>query len=261
MSATPILNLAGVRMTRGDFEVLRGVDWRVEADERWVILGANGSGKTSLLKVVTGYEWPTRGRVEALGKVFGEVDLRELRKSIGWVSNALAAQFPESDPALAVALSGLEASIGLWRDFTDEEIDRARFALGLLGGGPFEQRPWGALSQGERQRTLIARALVAEPRLLILDEPCVGLDPAARESFLEDLVAFNAAEDPPALVLVTHHPEEIPAFVTHALVLREGRTLASGPVAEVLTDGVMTEAFGRACRIEVAGGRYWLRVG
>jgi iron complex transport system ATP-binding protein len=259
MNPETILRLARITMRRDDRMILSGVDWEIRRGEHWALLGANGSGKTSLLKIVAGYEWPSEGSVEVLGRPFGSVDLRELRKSIGWVSSSLPSWFPESNTALEIAASGLEASIGLWREFTAGEFAAAREALESLGGGAILDRPYRVLSQGERQRVLIARALVNRPAILVLDEPCVGIDPAAREDFLADLTNLATQRTSPAMIFVTHHIEEIPPFVLRALLLKEGRTVSQGAMDEVLTPRVLEEAFGRPCEIERNNGKRVLR--
>lgn len=255
-----ILDLRGVGFRRDEVLVLDSIDWRVSPGEDWTLLGANGSGKTTLLHVVAGYEWPTDGEVRVFDRLYGRVDLRELRKSIGWVTTSLTTRLPPERTALEHALSGIEASFGLWRKFSRAEVETAREALELLGAGGVAHRPYGVLSQGERQRVLIARALCARPALLILDEPCAGLDPVARERFLRDLERMHAGADPPATIFVTHHVEELPSFATHALALREGRVVARGPLGTTLTDDVLGEVFGAPCRLERAEGRLRLRV-
>lgn len=257
----PVIRLRGIRMIRGEEQViLDGIDWTLRRGEHWALLGANGSGKTSLLKVVCGYEWPTDGTVEVLGQAFGDVPIAEVRKRIGWVSSSLQTWVHDEDAALDVVVSGFEASFGLWREFTPREVARGRRILADLGAGGLESKPYGVLSQGERQRTLIARAWVGSPDLLILDEPCAGLDPAARASFLEDLTRLARRKGAPTLIFVTHHVEEIPPFVNRALVLKGGRVLATGPVEKVCSSAVMTEAFDRRCEVSRHGDAWELRV-
>lgn len=261
MPRTPVIDISSVSMTRGeDCVILEDIDWTIRPGDHWALLGANGSGKTSLLKVVCGYEWPSGGTVSVLGQTYGEAPIAEVRKHIGWVSSSLQTWVHDEDTALEVAVSGFEASFGLWREFTKTELTAALRALAHLRADNLADRPYGVLSQGERQRVLIARALVARPALLILDEPCAGLDPAARAAFLEDLSRFAARKDAPTLIFVTHHIEEIPAFVDRALVLRGGRVLARGPVAAVCTSKVLSEAFGRPCEVTRDDQGFQLRV-
>lgn len=256
----PIVRLDNVTFRRGERQILSGVSWAIEPGQHWALLGANGAGKTTLLKIITGYEWVTEGAVEVLGEVFGECNVRDPRRRIGWVSSALQHDLPEGDTTREIVASGIEASMGLYRDFTPEEFARAREALASLGCEGVAEQRYGTLSQGEQQRVVIARALVNRPALLILDEPCAGLDPMARESFLSDLGRLTHRPDAPALILVTHHIEEIGPWNTHVLVLRDGRVLSSGPTADVLRGEVLGRAFGCRCVVERRGSRYHLQM-
>jgi len=260
--AEVILDLAIESLVRGGQQVLRDIRWTVRRGEHWAIVGPNGAGKTSLLQILAGYLWPSRGSVVVLGARFGETDLRALRKAIGVVSSALDALQPVDLDAATVVASGFEASIGMpWNGVTSEQRAAADRALSAVGAAQLASRELGTLSQGERQRVLIARALVHEPALIVLDEPCAGLDPVARERLLADLAVLAAHRSAPAVVLVTHHLEEIPPFVGHALVLAEGRRIASGPTALALTSATMTEAFGVTCDVRPDGrGRRFLVV-
>jgi iron complex transport system ATP-binding protein len=255
-----VVRLENISYRRGDREILSGISWTIGRGQHWALLGANGAGKTTLLKILTGYEWVSEGEVQVLDRTFGGCNIPELRKRIGWVSSALEHDVPTRDTAVEVVASGIEASLGLYRDFTPQEFDRARAAMGLLGCADAAGQPYGTLSQGEKQRILIARALVNRPSLLILDEPCAGLDPAARESFLRDLGRLARAADAPSLILVTHHIEEIGPWISHVLVLRNGRLLAVGPKDDVLTSEVLSEAFGAPCVVARNGDRYHLQM-
>lgn len=255
-----IVELDNVTLYRGDTCILSNVSWRIERGERWALLGANGSGKTTLLKVVTGYEWPSEGTVSVLGERYGRCSLPELRRSIGWVSMALEQRLPPRDRALEVAASGFHASMGLYREIAGWQWDRAREMLRQVGADAIADRAFGLLSQGEQQRVLIARALVNEPALLILDEPCAGLDPVAREAFLEDVRRLADGRDAPTIILVTHHVEEIGPGVGHTLALREGRVVGQGPTPTILTSRTMSAVFGRPCRVRRGRDRYALTV-
>lgn len=255
-----LLRVVGLRVERGDTTVLDGVDWRVRRGEHWVLLGANGCGKTSLLKVLLGYLTPSAGEMRVLGREYGAYDWRELRLRLGLVSSALHASVPEHEPALETVVSGRTAQLDLWREPTPAEASEARRHLRRLGAGHLTGRRWGVLSQGERQRVLIARALMARPRLLILDEPCAGLDPVAREAFLERMEAFAREPRGPGLVLVTHHVEEITPAFTHALLLRGGRVTAAGPREETITAARLGETFGARVALRRERGRLALRV-
>jgi iron complex transport system ATP-binding protein len=259
MIAPPIAGLSVELFERDGIEILRDVELTIERGQSWVILGANGSGKTTLVRILAGVEWPSRGSVEVLGERFGRVDLRVLRKRIGFTSAGIADRFPASGDALSVVLSGFEASVGLWRSPTDDEIAQARRALDDIAAGGLAMRPMGVLSQGERQRVLIARALVHRPALLVLDEPCAGLDPLAREQLLGDLGRLAALPDAPTIVQVTHHVEEISGWVTHALLLAAGRVVAAGPVGAILSSDHLTRTYGAPAELVTEGGRYRLR--
>ena len=253
---TDILNVTQLRVVRGRTEILRGIDWRVRRGEHWVILGANGSGKTSLLKSITGYLSPTSGEISLLGRTYGESDWRELRLEVGIVTSALQASIPPAEPALETVVSGRYAQLDLWAHPTRSEAAEGRRLLRFVGGTHLAAREWAYLSQGERQRILIARSLMARPKLLILDEPCAGLDPVAREDFLWFLQTLARRRRGPALVLVTHHAEEIMPAFTHALLLRDGGVFASGPKAGVVTSRRLGGAFGARVSVREARGRY-----
>jgi iron complex transport system ATP-binding protein len=254
-----LLEIEGLTVRRGGPVVLRGLTWRVMPGEVWTILGPNGSGKTSLLSCLTGLLTPSSGVVRVLGERYGETDWIGLRRRIGMVSSSLRQRVDDDETALSVIGSGMSGQINYWGRLDAEEEAAARRMAGRLRCTGLLERRWEVLSQGERQRVLMARALVGDPALLILDEPCAGLDPAARERFL-GLMGRMAGRGEPGLVLVTHHVEEIPAACTHVLALRGGRVAAAGPVGEVLRSGEMSRVFG--CRAEVGGGpgRWWLRV-
>ena len=251
-----ILRVAGLSVARGRAGILRGVDWGVRRGEHWAILGPNGCGKTSLLKAITGYMVPTSGEITVLGRRYGESDWRDLRTRIGIVTSALQAAIPPAEPALETVVSGRSGQLDLWARPTRGEAADARRLLRLVGCPGLARREWAHLSQGERQRILIARALMARPALLILDEPCAGLDPVARERFLAFLDAAARRRRGPSLVLVTHHAEEIMPSFTHALLLRAGRVFASGAKARVVTTRALSGAFGARIAVRRVRGRY-----
>ncbi|MEO6006158.1 MAG: ABC transporter ATP-binding protein [Opitutus sp.] len=263
----PVLELTGLRVQRGDTHILRGLNWRVAPGEHWVILGANGSGKTSLLKALTGFLSPTAGEFSVLGRTYGASDWRELRLKVGVVTSAFAAAIPPAETALDTVISGKFAQLDLWANPTRGDHRRAARLLTEVGAAGIANRPWLYLSQGERQRVLIARALMPRPRLLILDEPCAGLDPVAREHFLRLVPSLArglrqkgiAAVE--ALIFVTHHVEEITPVFTHALLLKSGRIVAAGPCQQVLTSKNLGATFGRRMKLSrSARGRYALTV-
>lgn len=257
MKNAAVLEVTHLRVTRGSTAILRGIDWRVAPGEHWVILGANGSGKTSLLKALTGFLSPTSGEISLLGKIYGESDWRALRLKIGVVTSAFTASIPPAEPVIDTVVSGKFAQLDLWHAGTRADRVAAKKLLRLVGLTRLADREWTYLSQGERQRVLIARALMARPRLLILDEPCAGLDPVAREKFLVfiEQLARARKKDSPALVLVTHHVEEITPAFTHALLLRAGRVVTAGPRATTLTSKNLSATFAAPLRLARRGTR------
>ena len=250
-----LLHIQNLSIVRGTTTLLDRVTWRVARGEHWVILGPNGCGKTSLLKALTAYLTPSSGEIELLGEHYGESDWRELRLHIGLVTSALQASVPPDEPALETVVSGKYAQLDLWMKLTPADRRAALKLLRFVGAGALSERLWGQLSQGERQRILIARALMAKPKLLILDEPCSGLDPVAREQFLQFIEALARQPRGPALVLVTHHVEEITPGFTHALLLKTGRVHASGPHATTLTSANLSAIFSVPLRLSRSGGR------
>ena len=253
-----IIELSKISLYMDEKVILKDISWNVKRGEHWAVLGANGSGKTMMLKIVNGYLWPSEGTVSVLGHQFGTVDLRRLRKSIGWVSSALMESIPRGEGAIEVILSGKHASLGLWDGYHAEDQNRALGLLRLMDCEDVTSRLFGTLSQGEQQKVLIARALMPRPVLLILDEPCVGLDPSARENVLETIQRLALDRDEPTLILVTHHAEEIIPAISHVLVLRSGRILAQGAKQVVLTEDILTGAFGRPMGITEKDGRFWI---
>lgn len=256
----PILDLAIESFVRDDQVILEGIEWTIRQGEHWALLGANGSGKSSLLSIVSAYEWPSRGRVRVLGEEYGRCDMNAVKRRLGVVGASMYQWLPRHERAIDVAASGLYALVGPWREYTDEDRAKALVALRAVSADAYAEKPYGLLSQGQKQRVMIARALVRKPELLVLDEPCDGLDPVARERFLEDVRRVCTSEGAPTLLYVTHHVEEIPAFVTHALLLRRGRVVARGPKADVLTSAHLSAAFDAACEVERHGERFRLVV-
>ncbi|MSU42971.1 MAG: ATP-binding cassette domain-containing protein [Pedosphaera sp.] len=255
-----ILHIQNLRVQRGGIRILRGLDWLVERGQHWAVLGPNGSGKTSLLAALTGYLTPTAGEIQLLGRTYGRAHWPQLRRKIGLVSSALHKLMADDEPAVETVASGKTASINLWHR---PGPAMRRTALGILRRlecAHLAARPWAHLSQGERQRVLIGRALMARPQLLILDEPCAGLDPCAREHFLQFLQHLGSSRGTPALVLVTHHVEEIMPAFTHALLLRGGLATACGPVSATLKSATLSTAFGHHVRLKKVRGRYTLHV-
>ena len=255
-----VLSVEKLRVVRDGQIILDDLDWRVMRGEHWAVLGANGSGKTSLFSVLLGYLTPTAGEISLLGGRYGEADWRELRLRIGFVSSAVRQLMPDAEPALISVASGKYAMIDFWGTPNRADRAQAKKILRRIECGHLAERPWAVQSQGERQRILIGRALMANPQLLILDEPCAGLDPAAREQFLRFLTRLGARKNSPTLVLVTHHVEELTPVFTHVLALRDGRAVAAGKKSAVLKSRVLSVTFGARMKLSRAGGRYQLAV-
>ncbi len=244
-----VLRVEGLRVVRGKDTILDGIDWQVERGQHWVILGANGSGKTSLLSALTAYLTPSSGTVEVLGAEYGRADWRELRRRVGLVSSSIRQMIGDDATALEIVASGRDAVLNSSGRLSPGDRRREENVLRRVEAAALAERAWGVLSQGERQRVLIGRALIAAPPLMILDEPCAGLDPVARERFVRFLDRLGRRRGGPALVLVTHHVEEIAPVFTHALLLRKGKVLAAGEKAGLLTTTRLTETFGAPLRL------------
>jgi iron complex transport system ATP-binding protein len=260
LRADVVARLDAVTVRRGDTTLLREVSWEVRADERWVVLGANGAGKTTLLQVAAGTIRPSGGRVDLLGEPLDDADLDDLLPRVGWASAALADRLPGDERVLDVVLTASYAAVrrGAERyDAVDES--RARELLAQLGCRQLVERRFGTLSEGERKRVQLARAMMTDPELLLLDEPAAGLDLGAREALLRTLTRLAQDPDAPALVLVSHHVEEVPAGFTHVLLLRDGAVVAAGPLLEVLTSAPLSACFGLPLRVHRHGDRYTAR--
>jgi iron complex transport system ATP-binding protein len=262
-SHAPVLAFRGVTLSfassSGDAgrAVLAGIDWEVRSGERWVVLGANGSGKTSLLRLAGGWLFPTGGTVEVLGHRLGRVDVRTLRRRLGYASGALAAMLRPSVTGLEVVMAAKNAALETWwHTYDDADRARARMLLERMGCAHLADRAVSTASDGERQRIQLARTLMVDPELLLLDEPTAGLDLGGREALVSRLSELAADPAAPATVLVTHHTEEIPPGFTHALLLRSGRVLAAGPLDETLTAEALSACFDTTVTLERRAGRF-----
>jgi iron complex transport system ATP-binding protein len=256
----PSLRFTRVDLDRVTTPVLHAVDWDVAASDRWVVLGPNGSGKTTMFQLASGYLHPTRGTVDILGHRLGRVDVRRLRERIGLVSAAVANMLVATVSAADVVMSSLHGALEpWWHDYGEEERTRARDLLAQAGFAEVADRPFGVLSSGERQQVLLARSLMTSPALLLLDEPAAGLDLGGRERLVARLADLAADPAGPPMVMITHHVEEIPPRFTHVLLLRDGRVTAAGPVEETLTADALSEAFGLPLALSGTAGRWAVR--
>ncbi len=255
-----VIEFAEVTVRRGSATLLDKISWRVAEGERWVVLGPNGAGKTTLLQVASAQIHPTDGVAGILDEVLGTVDVFELRPRIGLTSAALAERIPREERVRDVVVSASYAVVGRWREaYDDLDHDRARELLDSVGAGHLLDRTFGTLSEGERKRVQIARALMADPELLLLDEPAAGLDLGGREDLVSTLSALALDPASPATVLVSHHVEEIPPGFTHALLLRSGSVVAAGSLGEVVTEDHLTETFGMPLVLSHEAGRWAAR--
>ena len=256
-SREAVIEADNLSLKRGGTFLIRNLSWLVSRGEHWAVLGPNGAGKTLLLRLLTGYIWPTEGTVTILGERLGRVDLRELRRRLGWVAKTLEEMTPAGATVREVILSGPRGSLGLYDQPSAGETAAARDLAEQFGLGRLFGREFGLLSSGERQRTLLARAALAGPELMFLDEPMSNLDLPGRELFLARLAGLAAGDRAPTIILTTHNTLEIGPFITHALILGEGAVLAAGPVAETMTPDILSRAFGLPLKVEKTGsGRY-----
>ena len=252
------VELSGVRFVRDGRTILDGIDWRVRTGERWVIVGPNGSGKTTLCRLASLHVHPSAGAVHVLGQRMGRCDVRALRAHVGVTSQALADLMRPELRAADVVLTGRHAALTpWWHEYSGADRDRAAALLARVGCAHLSGARYGTLSAGERQRVLLARALVNDPPLLVLDEPTAGLDLAGREQLVARLSEVAAAADNGAVVLVTHHVDEIPPGFTHVLMLAGGRVVARGPLAATLTAERLSTCFGLPLRLARRDGRWW----
>lgn len=252
-----VLRFSDVTYVRNGRSILGGVDWSVESDERWVILGPNGAGKTTMLKLATTGDYPTTGTVDILGERLGSVDIFELRTRLGFAGSATAKRIPDSETVRDVVLTAAYSVEGRWNEaYETIDVRQADRILAEWGLSALADHRFGTLSDGERKRAMIARAVMTDPEMLLLDEPSASLDLGARENLLQMLSGFAASPMSPAMVMVTHHVEEIPPGFTHALLLRDGRVQAAGPLAETLTAEHLAATFGMTFDLSVRDGRY-----
>ncbi|NKZ11467.1 ABC transporter ATP-binding protein [Mycolicibacterium septicum DSM 44393] len=255
-----LIDFARVTLRRGGNTLVGPITWAVELDERWVVIGPNGAGKTSLLRIAAATEYPSSGTAYVLGERLGRTDMSELRARVGLSSSALSQRIPDDEVVRDLVVSAGYAVLGRWReDYEDVDYAQAVDMLESVGAEHLAERTYGTLSEGERKRVLIARSLMTDPELLLLDEPAAGLDLGGREELVARLTDLAADPDAPAMVLVTHHVEEIPVGFSHALILSEGKAVASGLLTEVLTAENLSKAFGQSIALDTIDGRYFAR--
>jgi iron complex transport system ATP-binding protein len=255
-----LIDFAKVTLRRGGKTLVGPVTWAVELDERWVVIGPNGAGKTSLLRIAAAMEHPSTGTAYVLGERLGKTDMSELRARVGLSSSALGQRIPDDEVVRDLVVSAGYAVLGRWREkYEDVDYEQAVDMLESLGAEHLAERTYGTLSEGERKRVLIARSLMTDPELLLLDEPAAGLDLGGREELVARLADLAADPDAPATVLVTHHVEEIPQGFSHCLLLSEGKVIASGLLTHVLTSENLSKAFGQSIALEIIDGRYFAR--
>lgn len=252
------VELNGVSWRRDGKEVLSDINWKADPGEHWAIFGLNGSGKTTLLNLICGYIWPSTGYVQVLGEKYGEVDLRELRKSIGWVSSSLQERIHGSETAQRLVVSGKYASFGIYENPADEDFDRAKQLMNQLRCGHLWDRTYQTCSQGEQQKLLIARALMASPKLLILDEATNGLDFISREGLLDSIAELDTMPNAPHMLYVTHHTEEILPLFSKTLLLRRGEIFKQGDTRELMSSEVLSSFFELSVRVDWNHNRAWL---
>ncbi|MFC5650988.1 ABC transporter ATP-binding protein [Paenibacillus solisilvae] len=253
-----VIDIKDVSWKREDKTILNRLNWQVAEGEHWAVLGLNGSGKTTMLNMINGYIWPTQGQISVLGHAFGEIDLRELRKSIGWVSSSLQERIHMNERTQHIVISGKHASIGLYDKPEEADNALADQLMTQLGCAHLIDRTYQSCSQGEKQKILIARALMASPQLLILDEACNGLDFFSREALLSSIQSFAQSPNAPHILYVTHHIEEIIPLFTHTLLIQRGQVFAKGRTEEILSSQMLSDFFETPVRVNWNQGRAWL---
>lgn len=255
-----LIDFQGVTFIRDGRTLVGPLDWQVELDERWVIIGPNGAGKTTLIRMAAAEEFPSGGRARIMGEQVGKTDMRDLRSMIGVSSSALANRIPDEERVGDLVISAGYAILGRWReDYSEMDFNQATEILERVGALHLGDRTWGTLSEGERKRVLVARALMTNPELLILDEPTAGMDLGGREDLVAYLGELAMDPDAPAIVMITHHVEEIPSGFTHAMLLDEGRIVAQGLINSVLTNENLSRTFHQPIQVDRIGERYFAR--
>lgn len=243
-----------------DKTIIDSIDWQVNEGERWVLLGANGAGKTSLISTICAYNTPSSGTMTVDGKTYSDYDWQKVREKIALVGSQLKRNIERDETVLEVVISGKFAMINYWGRISKELAAEAMRKLKYLHIGTLANNRWGYISQGERQKVMLARALMVKPTVIFLDEPCTGLDPAARKNFVEFLDELATDRRNKAIIMATHYVEEIPPSFTHAIIIKNGKVLASGKISEVMTSSNLSEAYGQKCTLRKSRGHYRLEI-
>jgi iron complex transport system ATP-binding protein len=255
-----VLALKNLTLVRDGKNILEDINWSVSADQRWVVVGPNGAGKTTLLKIAAAQLQPSSGSAQILGETLGEINVFELRTRIGFASTAIAGRIPNSEPVLDAVMTASYAITGRFKEkYEDVDQRRARRVLKEWQLADLAERPFGTLSDGEKKRTQIARAVMPDPELLLLDEPVASLDIGSREETIKILSGYASHPKAPAIIMVTHHLEEIPSGFTHALVLRDGKIIEAGPINQTLTTEKLSAAYGLELEVALVAGRFTVR--
>lgn len=253
-----LIQFTDVSLIRNRRPLVSHITWQVAAGQRWIIVGPNGAGKTTLMRLAAAEEFPSTGTIWLLGERIGRTDMRDLRAAIGMCSSAVAGRIPTGEKVIDLVVSAGYAILGRWQEeYDSEDLDRAASMLTQVGADHLSDRTWGTLSEGERKRVLIARSLMANPELLLLDEPSAGMDLGGREDLVAYLGELATDPDAPTLVMVTHHVEEIPTGFTHALLLDQGGIVTAGPIDQVLTSDNLSAAFHQPIQVDQVGGRFF----
>lgn len=255
-----MIHIENIKLYRNEKLILDRLNWQVEKNQHWAILGLNGSGKTTLLKVINGYIWPNEGKVQVLGETYGEAYIPKLRRRIGWVSNAMIDNLNWQDNAIEIVLSGKFGALRLFEEVREAEIEEAVRIMKHFNCDHLANKTFEYLSQGERQRVQISRAIMANPDILILDEPCGGLDIIERENLLQTIEQIAGRDNCPTLIYVTHHVEEILPCFQHVLLMKDGKDVATGTREQVLTEPVLSNFFGRDVSLQIERDRAWIAV-
>lgn len=256
-----VLSFTDVSLVRDGRAILNHLDWQVDSSQRWVILGPNGAGKTSLLRIAAAQLHPSQGSASVLEKTLGKSEISEIRNRIGFASSAQSKRIPANESVLDAVLTAAHGVEGRWNEaYESIDLRRAERVLAEWNLLEFRDHLFGTLSDGERKRVLIARAVMTDPEVLLLDEPAASLDVGAREQLLQLLEGFASSPFSPAMIMVTHHVEEIPVGFTHVMLLKEGRVTAAGKIADILTSENLTSTFGVPLLVSREGGRYWARM-